>query len=119
MQMAIKIAYYITFLPEGYAVINNNINNPVAIEFGEGGNPIIEEILGSNSDAHIIYNNPGDIYESNMQRRSIQNSNKNSLFDYYPELAETDLELVNQHKKIKQSILSEQKCYLGLWNIIL
>ena len=108
-----KIAYYVTFLPKGYAVINNNVNNPAAIEFGEGGNPIIEEILERKSDAHIIYNNPGDIYEPNIQRRSIQNNNQNSLFDYYPELAEIDSELVDQHKKFKQSFLSEQKMLRG------
>lgn len=106
-----KIAYYLTFSPQGYAVINNNVNNPTVIEFGDGKNPIIEEIFERMSDAQIIYNNPGDIYvsKSNKQSRSIQNS----FFDYYPELAESDSALADQHKKFKQSFLNEQKMLRG------
>lgn len=39
------MAYYISFESGGYAIVNNNLENPIPIEFGEGDNGPIREIL--------------------------------------------------------------------------
>lgn len=46
----------------GYAVINNNIENPAAIEFGEGVQPLIREILDNVENPYIVYNSPTSLY---------------------------------------------------------
>lgn len=109
-----KVAYYLTFTPQGYAVINNNVNNPAVIEFGDGKNPNIEKILESTPDAQIIYNNPGNIYayNSNNTNRYVQKS-QSGFYDYYPELAKNDSVLADQHNKFKQSFLEDRKMLYG------
>jgi len=36
-------AYYISFNPTGFIVINNNIENPIAIEYSKGNNPYFDD----------------------------------------------------------------------------
>jgi hypothetical protein len=45
------MAYYIAFENSGYAIINNNLNNPIPIEFGEGDNTSIRKIIDGASMA--------------------------------------------------------------------
>ncbi len=58
------MAYYIAFENSGYAIINNNLNNPIPIEFGEGDNTSIRKIIDGASMARkaatpkICYVNP-------------------------------------------------------------
>ena len=42
------IAYYVGFEPSGYAIVNNNINNPVVLEFSPIQSVNIENLLESN-----------------------------------------------------------------------
>ncbi|MDU6266726.1 MAG: hypothetical protein E6600_19795 [Anaerocolumna aminovalerica] len=99
------VAYYVTFSPTGYAVVNNNIDNPTVIEFGEGNNQIIEEILNEVSSPYIIYNNPIDIYGGSSKSLLQQKPSSKDLFDYYPDLKENNSVLANQHDEYKQSLL--------------
>ncbi|MGF7060657.1 hypothetical protein [Brassicibacter mesophilus] len=107
------VAYYASFSPTGYAVVNNNIDNPTVIEFGEGNNKIIEEILNTVSNPHIIYNNPVDIYNASTESTLQKSSNSNDLFDYYPDLKEKNPTLANQHNEYKQSLLEHQNMMRG------
>ncbi|QQY79006.1 hypothetical protein EDD65_104172 [Keratinibaculum paraultunense] len=107
------VAYYATFSPTGYAVVNNNVENPTVIEFGEGNNKTIEDILKEKSDYHIIYNNPIEIYETSRVNFSDKNKTPNGLYDYYPELKEIDYDLAYQHDEYKQQLLEKFKMARG------
>ena len=63
-QQDILAAYYIHFTDGGYAVINNNTENPTVIEFGDTYNKSIRDIIMENPNAHIVYNNPFSIYDA-------------------------------------------------------
>lgn len=104
------VANYITLMPKGYAVVNNNINNPTVIEFGDDRNSNIEEIILNSSNPHIIYNNPFDVYDlnSNSERKIKSNSAENDIFDYYPNLQQTNTELANQQNEYKQYLIENQ-----------
>lgn len=107
------VAYYVTFSPTGYAVVNNNIDNPTVIEFGEGNNQMIEEILNDVSNPHIIYNNPVDIYDASSNTLLQKEPSSNDLFDYYPDLKESNSVLANQHNELKQSLLQQYAMMRG------
>lgn len=102
------IAYYASFTPSGYAVINNNPNNPTVIEFGKGNNKIIEEILSNESNPYIIYNNPVNIYSVNNKSLLQSAVNSSDIYDYYPDLKESNFSLVKRHNEIKQSFLQDR-----------
>jgi len=100
-------AYYVTFDNESYAVVCNNANNPSVIEFGLGGNPLINEILDKFSDEKIVYNNPYEIYtkETMLLSEDIDKVKNLSMFDYYPDLLQKDDELVKVHAAEKDALL--------------
>lgn len=85
------VAYYVTFSPNGYAVVNNNKNNPTTIEFGESRSPYIEDILLSDSEPHVIYNTPTEVY--NLADTAVNSTSESNydLYDYYPELEADNL----------------------------
>lgn len=98
------IAYYLA-LPDSYAVINNNINNPTAIEFGEGENELIQEIIDNDTDAYIIYNSPYDVYNSNKNTlATLDNGSQKTLYEYFPDLEENNPILARIHANIKSDI---------------
>lgn len=99
------VAYYITFTSSSYAVVNNNINNPIVIEFGEGDNHLISEIMNSNTNPHIIYNSPFDIYnKSEVSTNLLDSADSKDLFDYYPDLTENNVQALTLHDEIKSKL---------------
>ena len=56
------VAYYITYSTGVYAVINNNPENPEAIEFGAGTQHYIEDALSKNANARLVYSNPVSVF---------------------------------------------------------
>lgn len=106
------VAFYINFAPTGYAVVNNNIENPTVIEFGEGNNSTIEQILVQSSNPHIIYNNPADIYDANTTDKQARSAG-NDIFVYFPDLTEKNTSLANNHAALKESILQNQSSLRG------
>lgn len=109
------IAFYVSFFPYGYAVINNSKANPAAIEFGSTDNTFIRDILESDADPHILYANPVSVVnaapdsELNILNSSINNYN---LYNYYPDLAEPDDELAALVKQSKY-VLAQQPMPIG------
>ena len=95
------VAYYICFNSGGYAVINNNINNPCAVEFGAGRNENIEELL--NGENKIIYDNQFAIYAYETQMGYNRTINAD-LHDYYTELNNPDINLSNIVSQYKSNI---------------
>ena len=98
------VAYYVSFEPTGYAVVNNNSANPTVIEFGDGVNQLIDDILSADKDSHIIYNNPTEIYAASAYARSINADT--DLYTYFPSLGEenpTALAQLTQLKRLVQS----------------
>lgn len=81
------VAFYVTLNPHGYAVINNNSENPIAIEFGATSNTYIQDILDESPNSHIIYNNPTEIYVQQQSITRLATSSTN-LYTYYPALTE-------------------------------
>jgi hypothetical protein len=65
------IAYYLEFEDVGYAVINNNRDNPAVIEFGEKYNPLIHDLISKKSSAKIVYNNPFSVFTDDMAERAV------------------------------------------------
>ena len=96
-------AYYVHFSSGGYAVVNNNINNPVVLEFGEGDNNQLQEIINNNAEPHIIYNSPFSLYEE-TEVNALSTSEEYNIYDYYPDLKETNSELANQLKEQKAMV---------------
>lgn len=76
------VAYYVSFSPTGYAVVNNNSANPAVIEFGLEKNHLVEE--AANTSDRIIYNNPTEIYPASQASRS--RTSQLDLYYYFPEL---------------------------------
>ncbi len=112
------IAYYISYKESYYAVVNNNIKNPTLIEFGEGNNKLIDDILNQNEKAKIVYNNPLDVIEYG-EAKKLQNANQTrngkelaDIYDYYPDLKQENVNLYNQYSDLKSTILSNQAIQL-------
>lgn len=98
-------SYYVELSGDcGYAVINNNVENPTAIEFGKGCNPQIREILDNTDDPHIIYNNPISLYDAGGIMTLSESSDTPDIYDNYPDLHEPNFELANE--------ISRQKTFL-------
>ena len=104
-------SYYVEFDNGGYAVVNNNIENPTVIEFGDGNNPLIRNILNQNTYPHIIYNNPLSIYDGNSIATMKNEENQMDIYKNYPDLLEPNMELAN--------MLSEQKNIIKNQNSIM
>lgn len=103
------IVFYVSFNPTGYAVVNNNKLNPSLIEYGRGDRKDIEKIVNDKQKA--IYNNPVDIYSNNYVERSLK-SEKN-LYDFYPELLETDLKLHDEITVKKSEMIKGNRTTRG------
>ncbi|MFI3214934.1 MAG: hypothetical protein R3Y24_16620 [Eubacteriales bacterium] len=101
------VAHYVKLAPSGYAVVNNNKDNPAVIEFGETSNELIEEILISSITPKIIYNNPLDVYDANSLQALSRNNNE-SFYDMYPDLATPNPSLSAQNQEFKETLLAEQ-----------
>lgn len=105
------VAYYVSFSPSGYVVVNNSRSNPAVIEFGEGGQPLIENILRTGGTPHIIYNNPTEIFSddslgsgaSAMERQA----NAPDLYSYYPALKENDQLAESRLDQLRKALLPE------------
>ena len=95
-----RIAYYITFSPTGYAIVNNNPNNPELIEFGYGKNEDIEEVL--NNDSVAKYFNQNNNFEKNNYLRIDIKSDE--IYDIYTDLKEDNQELLKEIRSVKESI---------------
>lgn len=101
------IAYYLMLSKDKYAVINNNRQNPAAIEYGEGDNPLIREIIDNNANPHIIYNNPFSLYDLNNKASTTKMDMQSPVFyEYYPDLKESNTSLSNFHAQQRESIVS-------------
>lgn len=100
-------AYYLHLYNGGYAVINNNIENPVAIEFGASDNPMIRQILDANPDAHIIYNGPFSIYDSSVNTLSVTSTDVKDIYDNYPELKNRNPNLESLLKEQRETIANK------------
>lgn len=100
------VAYYVTYSSNEYAVVNNNTDNPTVIEFGEGTQQYIEEILSNYENPKIIYNNPISVYEGSVAN-TLSTTNETevkSIEDYYPELTVKNEALSAQLKNAKAAV---------------
>lgn len=93
--------YYVEVDNIGYAVVNNNTANPTAIEFGDGDNLMIRDILNRDPNPHIIYNNPMSLYNTNEVAEMRSKASQYDIYENYPDLKQVNTELAN--------MLSEQK----------
>ena len=84
-----KVAWYLELRSGEYAIINNNIANPCLLEFGSSPNPYITEILGQETEPHIIYDGPSYIYNQNETTYAVQSQGSTtSIYALYPDLEE-------------------------------
>lgn len=119
------IAYYISFYPAGYAIINNNRNNPVAIEFGEGNNTPIKELLkemaaaANGHAAKICYVNPAFSFDKEKMFAAHSDNIKNRLkkdYDlkkFYAKLSGINKEEKALHKKRRSFALKNTVAVKG------
>lgn len=109
------VAYYVSFAPTGYAVVNNNRSNPAVIEFGEGGHPLIEDILSVENNPYIIYNNPTEVFSANSLDAEVQEmanqANSADLYSYYPALKEENALAAARLDQLKQMLVPENSVY--------
>lgn len=94
------VAYYVSFSPTGYAVVNNNNANPAVIEFGLDKNHLIEE--AQNISDRIIYNNPTEIYPASQTPQS--RTDQLDLYDYFPALNDNNGLAVSHLNTLRQLI---------------
>lgn len=98
------IAYYITFTSDSYAVVNNNRLNPTVLEFGEGENPFIREILDTATHPFIVYNDPFDVFNKNIFERSTVYEGE-ELIENHPDLLEEDLVAIEFHSQVRDLLV--------------
>lgn len=98
------VAQYLKFSNAGYAVINNNKNNPTAIEFGYEDNTLIRDILNNNSNPHIVYDSPVSVYELNENDAKAINEETNGYHENYADLTTRNNDLANMLLESKQII---------------
>lgn len=100
-------SYYVELANDvGYAVINNNVENPTAIEFGAGNNPQIREILDSTDAPHIIYNSPVSLYNLGEIATLSLEDDMPDIYDNYPDLLEPNADLadtISQQRALLES----------------
>lgn len=110
-------SYYVSFSSAAYAVINNNMGNPTAIEFGGGENERVREILDSSISSHIVYSNPinmWDMSDPSVDIASIMNIP--SLYDIYPDLTEVNIITATLHSETRadyELMLSQMNFTMG------
>lgn len=89
-----QVAWYLRLTSGEFAVVNNNKDNPALIEYGDTDNTFIREILNSNSNPHIVYNSPLEVYDASgataasALQADDDASEADSLYDNYPDLTE-------------------------------
>lgn len=100
------ISSYYVELPNsvGYAVINNNVENQTAIEFGAGSNPQIRAIMENTIEPHIIYNSPVSLYNMGDVSAYSSISDAPDIYENYPDLRESNVALAN--------VISQQRVLL-------
>lgn len=98
--------YYVEVEGGGYAVINNNTQNPTTVEFGAGSNPIIREILDNDVEPHIVYNSPLAIYNASDVTAMSVSVKHTGLYENYPDLKESDTVLATMLSKQKARLES-------------
>ena len=103
-----KVAWYLELTTGEYAVVHNDKGNPAVIEFGEGGNHYVEEILKTTSNPHIIYNSPWDVYEPAYDISLPAENYSDDIYSYYPDLEETNSALATQVAANKQQLLVQK-----------
>lgn len=102
------IAYYVTFSSNEYAVVNNNTDNPTVIEFGEGTQKYIEDILTASRNAKVVYNNPISVYDVDCLSLlpESEKATIKSIDEYYPELQIKNTALSAQLKRAKAEVVA-------------
>lgn len=105
------IAQYLKFSNAGYAVINNDKNNPAIIEFGYEDNTLIRDILNEHSNPHIIYNNPVSVYELSANDVRTINNEEMDYSELYAELNTRNHDLANMLSQSKQIVESAPVTY--------
>lgn len=108
------VAYYVSFSPSGYAVVNNNCENPTVIEFGLEKNTLIED--AAHTSNRIIYNNPTEIYPANQSSRS--RSSQLDLYDYFPELNTANAAATSLLESLRQLVPDAVVCSDGDYGFI-
>jgi hypothetical protein len=113
------IAYYMSFEPNGYVIVNNNLDNPIAIEFGDGNNQVIEELIirnsESKSDQNIIYAGMGYSFfkndvlskDSKLTQQSLEEELR--LVELYTILDSKNQLAKDQHEKVREMVLDSYK----------
>ncbi|MCI6965803.1 hypothetical protein MR810_01640 [bacterium] len=101
------VAYYVVFSPGGYAVVNNNVDNPTVLEFGEGEQQKIEGLLTANNNERIVYNNPTSVCGEGSIKSIPENkkSNLKGIYEFYPDLSVKNEALASQLLNAKAEVV--------------
>lgn len=95
-------SYYISFLPSGYAIINADLDNPIALEFGEGEKKELTELMNTNRNTKIFYDSGSVCELTNLP--TLIGSNK-SLISDKSELKSVDSEQKMLHQQRREKAL--------------
>lgn len=109
------VAYYITYSTGVYAVINNNPENPEAIEFGAGTQHYIEDALSKNANARLVYSNPVSVFtESEIAALPAETRAQfMNLSDCYTDLDERNDVLTAQVQGFKETLTIPDASVMG------
>ena len=109
------VAYYITYSTGVYAVINNNPENPEAIEFGAGTQHYIEDALSKNANARLVYSNPVSVFtESEIAALPAETRAQfMNLSDCYTDLDERNDVLAAQVQGFKETLTIPDASVMG------
>ena len=102
-----QVAWYLTLSSGEYAVVHNDKDNPAVIEFGDGGNRYIDNLVNSNYSSRIIYNSPWDVYSLGNNASSSIDSDEENLYVNYPELKNNNPQLAYNLEISRNQILTE------------
>lgn len=99
-----QVAWYLKLSTGAYAVVNNDINNPTVIEFGDEPSKEIETVYENNNVPHIVYNSPFEVYDTKLDGSSENMKSSKDLYENFPELRSNNTYLKKAFKKQKQFV---------------
>ena len=113
------VAYYLSFKDGQYCVINNNADNPDLIEYGEGGNALIDNALLHSKDSKIkIYYFCPTSIETDKETvlLKIRSHEITKYYENYPELCTENKELSRVLKECREVLNGNRSYNFINWN---
>jgi len=107
-----QVAWYVKLSTGAYAVVNNDVNNPAVIEFGDAPSDEIEAIYENNVNSTVVYNSPSEVYDAKLVKDNVRIRKAKGLRQNFPELKVKDTYLKKIIARYKNRIRKDNRVSL-------